>query len=175
MHWGIEIAEQLSPSCLSELREHHRNMYHSSPCTKTPLTILSKWWEQSRNWCPKLLDMIIGSYWKSAPETRWHELLSGAHIHSATLFDGAHIGASTHTNYFSVIVPLWNGKVIPGKSFWLGPRASEVWQRSIYGAQRMVKSYSGLFGRTDLDMSLGSKFSKEPLWLWTPGEGMMMS
>lgn len=57
-HRGIQMADPTSSSCLSELREHHTDVYHSSPCTNTPLTLLSKWWGQSRTWCPNLLGTI---------------------------------------------------------------------------------------------------------------------
>lgn len=89
MHWGIQMGGPWSPSFLSELTEHYTKVYPSSPGVNTHWTLVSKWWGQWRNWCPNLLFMRNGYFWKSPSATRRSDLiLSEAHLYPVTKCDG---------------------------------------------------------------------------------------
>lgn len=68
------------------------------------------------------------------------------------------------------------GKAILCKWLSLGPRAPVVWVNWVYRAHRIgqVKPMARR-RRTIMDKLLGRKWAETLFWLWSPGDGMMMS
>lgn len=141
-----------------------------SPCTNTPLTLLITWCGQSRMWCPNFLGMISGSGWKSQLETRSPDLLSGAHIHPGTLFDGQFLKPHfTHTYCIEVLALLWRTRWFQARHY--GWAHGPMWHEKYVSTEHKEwGSYSqGSKLRTVKHKSLGSKWFKAPLWSQSPG------